>query len=126
MKEKPKPIETAVEELKDNLDTVARVSEWAELMGYARPKRFSRHFLRHYEKRPEPVLIRVRLNSIAKEIRTSEKKYYQIARSHSLPDEKALNNLTKRHLGYPPSKIKTLEEKELQELLENSGSENGE
>lgn len=123
---KEKPIETAVEELKDNLDTVARVNEWAELMGYARPKRFSRHFLHYYEIRPEQVLVRIRLNSIAKEIRTGQKKYYEIARSHSLPDEKALNNLTKRHLGYPPSKIKTLEEKELQELLENSGSENGE
>jgi transcriptional regulator GlxA family with amidase domain len=125
-KKNQKPIERAIDIFKENLDTVARVTEWAELMGYERPKRFSRHFLHYYGRRPQQVLVRIRLCSITKEIRTCQKKYYQIARSHSLPDEKALNNFTRRHIGYPPSKIKTMDENELQELLEGSESKNGE
>lgn len=46
-----KPIGEAVEELKVNLETVARVSEWAALMGYDSAKLFSRHFLRHFGQR---------------------------------------------------------------------------
>jgi len=123
MKEKPKPIELAVKELEENLDTVARITEWAELMGYKRSKLFSRHFLKHYGIRPEKMLVNIRLRSITIKLQRGQKNCYEIARLHSLPDEKALNNFTNRHLGVSPSKIKKMDFNNLQELLENSGRE---
>lgn len=121
-----KPIKHAVKVLKENLDTIARVSEWAELMGYNRTKLFSRHFLKQFSTRPEKIIITVRLRSIIQELQNSQKGCYEIARLHSLPDEKALNNFTKRHLGYSPSHIKNMDINDLQELLENTGRENRE
>jgi transcriptional regulator GlxA family with amidase domain len=126
MKEKSKPIELAVKELKENLDTVARVSEWADLMGYKRTKLFSRHFLKQHSIRPKKILLKIRLKSIIQILQNSQKSCYEIARLHSLPDEKALNSFVKRHLGISPSKVKTLEENKLQELWVISRSENGE
>lgn len=68
-----KPVANAIAELKANLDTVARVREWAELMGYENTRLFSRHFLKHFKDRPKPVLIRVRLQSIVRYLQLDEK-----------------------------------------------------
>jgi len=76
MKEKPKPIELAVKELEENLDTVARITEWAELMGYKRSKLFSRHFLKHYGIRPEKMLVNIRLRSITIKLQRGQKNCY--------------------------------------------------
>lgn len=116
------PIENAIKLLKENLQTVARVSEWATLMGYKNPKLFSRHFLRHFKKRPSSVLIKLRIASITKRLQKTDMSCLKIAWMHSLPDEKALYNFLKRHTEYSPSEIKSLSGKELQELIEKSGS----
>lgn len=123
---KRKSIEDAVEELKINLETVARVYEWADLMDYENPKIFTRHFLRHFGRRPSEVLKEVRLESIITQLRKNGDSCLQVAQAHSLPDEKALNNYTNRHLDISPNKIKRLSDKELRNLMGNPGSRIGE
>lgn len=125
-KEKRKPIEKAVEELKENMETVARVDEWARLMGYKRTRLFSRHFLRHFRIRPSEVLKEVRLRSIIKQLRDNGSSGLEVAVSHSLPNEKGMNNFVRRHLGVSPTKIKMMSDKELQGFMEKFGSKNGE
>lgn len=61
---KQEPIEAAINVLKSNLDKVARVNEWAELMGYSSAKLFSRHFLKCFRQGPIKSLIQIRLISI--------------------------------------------------------------
>lgn len=114
---KRKPIEDAVEELKNNLETVARVSEWAGLMGYKNPKLFSRHFLRQHKCRPSEVLKEVRLKSIIKELRENGEGCLQTAWNHSLPDEKALYNYVKHHIDCSPTNIKFMSKKKLLDLM---------
>jgi len=117
-----KIIEDAVKEIRANLDTIAKVYEWAELMGYNDSKIFSRHFLRHFHKRPSEVLTRVRLKSIIKMLRKSNKSCLEIAWKHSMTDEKVLNNYTNRHLGISPSMVKELPAKKLENRLDKMRS----
>jgi transcriptional regulator GlxA family with amidase domain len=121
-----KPIEDAIEELKSNLNTVARVNEWAQLMGYKSTKLFSRHFLRKYRCRPSEILMQIRLKSIITMIRRNDKSCTEIAWKHSLPDEKALNSYTNRHFGIPPKKIKNMSARKLRKKIENSWSKHKE
>lgn len=112
-----KQIRDAVEELKANLDKVARVYEWAELMGYESSKLFYSHFLKYYRCLPSEVLKHVRLQSIITMLQ-SNRSCREVAWAHSLPDEKALNNYTNYHLGISPGKIKRLSPKEIVEITE--------
>lgn len=114
---KRKSIEDAIEELRTNLGTVARVSEWAVLMGYKNPKLFSRHFLRHFRRRPSEVLKKVRIKSIIIELRRNGEDCLQTAWKHSIPDEKALYNYVKRHMDCSPTEVKGMDEKELENLI---------
>lgn len=111
-----KPIQDAVKELKINLDKVARVYEWAELMGYKNSKLFSSHFLKHYRCLPSGVLKQVRLLSIITMLQ-SDKSCREVAWEHSLPHEKALNNYTNYHLGISPRGIKSLPPNKLEEIV---------
>ncbi len=115
---KRKPIEDAVDELKSNLETVARVSEWAALMEYRKPRTFSSDFRRHYRCNPSDVLKEVRLASIIGMLRTNNKFCWEVALVHSLPDEKALYNYVKRHMNCSPTKIKNMSKKELLSLID--------
>jgi transcriptional regulator GlxA family with amidase domain len=118
-----KPISRAVEELKAHISEVARVYEWAEHMGYDNPKKFSRHFLRYFGVRPQKAITYIRLRSIVKQLRYNDQQdNYEIAQSHGIPDEKALNNFTNFHIGMSPSEIKTSSNKEINRALENLGS----
>lgn len=112
-------IYNAVDELKANLTDVARVFEWADLMGYEDPKIFSEKFLRHYGVRPQKIMELIRLESIIRSLR-SEENYsnYKIARMHSLPCEKTLNNFTNYHTGYSPTALKNKSGKEISRLME--------
>jgi methylphosphotriester-DNA--protein-cysteine methyltransferase len=49
-------ISESVHILQSNLNQAARVSEWANLMGYKCPKKFAQQFLRHYYERPQAYL----------------------------------------------------------------------
>jgi methylphosphotriester-DNA--protein-cysteine methyltransferase len=116
------PLSDAIEKLKNHLSDIARVAEWADLMGYDNPKYFSEKFLQHYDVRPHKVMDYIRLKSITKYLRTTEYSNHQIARIHSLPGEKALNNYTNYHLGHSPTNLKTMPEARLYSILEKFGS----
>lgn len=118
----PVNITRAVDLLKANLMEVARVTEWANLMGYKNPKKFSRRFLRHYTIRPQPVLEYTRLKSIIKELRENRRSNFEIARTHGIPDEKGLNKFTNYHLNSSPTELKELSEQQIQDKLEKLGS----
>ncbi len=110
----------AVEELKANLVDVARVFEWASLMGFEDPKKFSEKFLRCYGLRPQKVMELVRLESIIKYLRSPKSSSnLRIARLHSLPCEKSLNNFTNYHTGYSPTDIKQKSDEEIRKMVEN-------
>ncbi|NGP75762.1 AraC family transcriptional regulator [Balneolaceae bacterium YR4-1] len=112
-------IHNAVDELKSNLTDVARVFEWADLMGYEDPKRFSEKFLRHYGVRPQKIMELIRLESIIRYLRSNENlSNYKIARMHSLPCEKTLNNFTNYHTGYSPTALKEKSKEEIGHLME--------
>ncbi|MFH5833429.1 hypothetical protein ACG2F4_15895 [Halalkalibaculum sp. DA3122] len=108
----------AVDLLEANLMQVARVTEWAQLMGYKNPKKFSRRFLRHYTVRPQPVLEYMRLKSIIKALRKDGRSNFEIARAHGIPDEKGLNKFTNYHLDCSPTHLKKIPEKKIQEKLD--------
>ena len=123
MEELSKPISRALEELKENLSEVARVSEWCELMGYNSVQNFTYHFIKYYGDRPHKYLVYIRLESIISELRNNCKSNLQIARDHSLPEEKALNNFTNYYLGHSPTDLKRMQEMELRSVLNNSFSD---
>ena len=112
-------LHNAVEELMANLTEVARVFEWADLMGYEDPKRFSEKFLRYYGVRPQKIMELVRLESIIRYLRSAEGySNYKVARLHSLPCEKTLNNFTNYHAGYSPTALKHKSREEVDSLME--------
>lgn len=113
-------MDQAVKHLKDNLAEVARVFEWAGLMGYEDPKRFSEKFLRHYGVRPQKIMELIRLESVIRTLRTKQSySNLKIARIHSIPNEKTLNNFTKYHSGFSPTELKNMKEDQVKQLLEN-------
>lgn len=115
-------ISESIETLNANLRQVAQVGEWADLMGYQNPKKFSRRFLRHYAVRPCRMLIATRLKSIYKQIQTDNYSNFEIARHHSLPDEKALNKFVNYHLGCCPSQLEAMTEHLFKKKMEKFGS----
>jgi len=116
---KKQPMQHALPELRRNLMDVARVFEWADLMGYRDPKKFSERFLRHYGVRPQKIMELVRLESIVRQLRNEEQlPNLVIARRHSLPCEKTLNNFTNYHTGHSPTQLKTMEDGEVRLLFD--------
>lgn len=116
-------ISESIETLNANLRQVAQVGEWADLMGYQNPKKFSRRFLRHYAIRPCRMLVAIRLKSIYKQLQADNYSNFEIARRHSLPDEKALNKFVNYHLGCCPSQLEAMTEDCFKEKMEKFGSE---
>lgn len=110
-------IDRSVHVLRANLSKTARVSEWAELMGYKCPKRFARLFLRHYEMRPQKILESVRIKSIANQLRAGKWSNFEIARAHGIPDEVALNKFVNYHLGCSPTRVKEMSDVQLLKML---------
>ena len=110
-------IDRSVALLRANLSNTARVSEWADLMGYNCPKRFARMFLRHYSARPQKILESVRIKSITNQLRDGKWSNFQIARAHSISDEIALNKFINYHLGCSPTDLKRLSSNELVEVM---------
>lgn len=123
MEDQNKPISTAIDELKNNLFTTARVCEWGRLMGYDDPKIFARKFLNYHEFPPQKVLAYLRLKSIIRHLRDkNDLTNFEIARAHSMPDEKSLNNFTNYHLCCSPTQLKEMTEKRINEKMEIFGS----
>lgn len=113
-----KPIRGAEEILKNHLDTIARVYKWAKLLGYNNTNNFSNLFVRHYRCRPSEMLKEIRLKSIIKMLRNTNKKCLKIAWKHSMADEKALYNFMTYHLELFPTEIRNLPQNKVNELLE--------
>lgn len=116
-------IDQSVSLLRANLSKTARVSEWAELMGYTCPKRFARMFLRHYETRPQKILESVRIKSITNQLRNGNWSNFEIARAHGISDEIALNKFINYHLGCSPTRIKELTDVEIFKKLKSMNVE---
>lgn len=117
-----KHISRSIDVLQANLENAARVSEWADLMGYKCPKKFARIFLRHYYERPQAYLKYVRLKSLVEELRSYKLSNFEVAIQHGIPDEIALNKYINYHMGCSPTCVKKMNEAELKERLENFGS----
>lgn len=111
-------IDRSVTLLRANLSKTARVSEWAELMGYKCPKRFARMFLRHYATRPQKIMESVRIKSITQQLREGQWSNFEIARAHGISDEIALNKFINYHLGCSPTDLKRLSSNELEEVMQ--------
>ena len=111
------PISRALDMLKKNLAEVARVNEWSELMGYKSTQRFTYHFVKYYGNRPHKFLVVIRLESIIHELRENCKSNLEIARDHSLPEERALNNFTNYYLDLSPTQIKEIPRQEVERVL---------
>lgn len=118
-------ISASVEVLQANLESVARVAEWADKMGYKCPKKFARKFTRHFGTRPQTCLKRVRLESILSDLRNSNVSNFEIARKHSIPDEIALNKFVNYHLDCSPTDVKNMSDKQLEKKVESVGSKFG-
>lgn len=114
-------ITRSVSVLRDNLSNTARVSEWANLMGYNCPKRFARMFLRHYSTRPQKILEAVRIKSITKQLREGKWSNFEIARAHGISDEIALNKFVNYHLGCSPTCVKNFSEDQILNKLQSLG-----
>ena len=110
-------IDRSVTLLRANLSNTARVSEWADLMGYNCPKRFAQIFLRHYSARPQKILESVRIKSITRQLREERWSNFEIARAHSISDEIALNKFINYHLGCSPTVLKRLSSNELVKVM---------
>lgn len=123
MNAQPTHISESIDVLNDHLIQIAQVGEWADLMGYSNAKKFSRRFLRHFEVRPCKMLEAVRLKSIYQHLKKAEYSNFQIARRHSLPDEKALNKFVNYHFGCCPRQLKLMAAEEFGVQLEKFGSE---
>ena len=122
-------ISNSLNVLRENLSRAARVSEWAELMGYNCPKKFSRRFVRYYYVRPQKMLEYVRIKSILSDLRKGDCSNFEIARKHGIPDEIALNKFVHYHLDCSPSDLKRMAaerfEKKLKMKAEKLGSKIG-
>ncbi len=112
------PISLSIDLLEKNLIKIAQVGEWADLMGYKTTKNFSRKFLRHYSIRPCKILTSIRLKSIYQQLHNGKISNFEVARRHSLPDEKALNKFVNYHLNCCPSQLKLMSENQLNARLE--------
>lgn len=110
-------VSNSIKILNENLNSVARVAEWASVMGYDCPKRFSRRFQRHYSERPQKVMEFVRVKSITRQLRQHKWSNFEIARAHGLADEIALNKFVNYHLGCSPTHVKQLPAVQLRRKL---------
>ena len=90
--------------LRKNIAEISSVSQWAELMGYSDPKKFSADYLNNFRKRPKKniVLLKVQVAIYLLEKHQS-KSCYIIAKELGLKDEKALNDFIRNHTGNPPT-----------------------
>lgn len=114
-------ISQSIDVLNNHLIQIAQVEEWADLMGFPSVKKISRRFLRHFEVRPCKILVAVRLKSIYRHLQAGKYSNFQIARGHSLPDEKALNKFVNYHLGCCPHQLKCLPKNQFEAKLEKFG-----
>ena len=93
----------AVKILKENLQTIDRVGEWADAMGYSTLKRFSRMFRNYYGERPGPFLLKTKAGIARRLLKQTDKSHFEIAQLIGKRDEQALYHFMKNHTGKPPS-----------------------
>jgi len=115
-------VANSVEILNENLRSVARVAEWAEVMGYDCPKKFARCFLKHYYERPQAYLKYARVKSIVSDLREGNLSNFKIAIKHGIPDEVALNKFVNYHLGCSPTCVKRMTAEQVKTCIGKFGS----
>jgi len=107
-KKEKKPIESAVDVLKQHISVIDRVSEWAEKMGSHNTKKFSRQIRDHYGVRPKKLMTQIKLQRVKDLISNDEKiTFYEVAKEVGKKDEQALYHFVMRATGHPPSKFRT-------------------
>ncbi|HKI45311.1 MAG TPA: hypothetical protein VKA08_08290 [Balneolales bacterium] len=122
MSQKTVSISKAIEVLQAHLMQVATVTEWSDMMGFKDPKVFSTKFQRFHAERPQKVLEFIRIQSIIRQLKRNNTSNFEVAQTHGIPDEVALNKFTNYHLGCSPTDIKCMSEEQLQIKLETFGS----
>lgn len=102
-----KDIDMSLIILKNDIQKIRTVSEWAEAMGYANPKYFARIFRREFGLGAKEALVKVRVNCWLDCIaRDPEQKNYCTAQLVGLKDEVALNKYIKKYTGKTPTQLK--------------------
>lgn len=114
---KNKQMELAIEILEQNLNIIASVRQWGELMGYKNPRKFSLWFIRKYSTPPSKVLIKKRLLSIREMLSMNQKLHREVALRHAMRDAKDLDNFVRRHLNIAPGQLKYMSPRELLDRL---------
>jgi len=117
-----KKISDSVDVLIANLSKVSSVYEWSQIMGYQCPKKFARHFLRHYSARPQTYLKYIRLKNILQDLRKSDQSNFEIARKYGVLDEIALNKYINYHLNCSPTEVKMMKDIQFEKKMEKFGS----
>lgn len=99
--------EEAIRVLKENLEEIDRVSEWAEACSYENTKKFSRQFRNLTGRRPREVMIEIKvkraINLLSNGAGLSN---YEIALQIGKRDEQALFHFIKGQTGKAPEFFK--------------------
>lgn len=94
----------ARELLLSNIKELDTIYEWAVLVGYDCPKKFSSDYRNHYKRRPKKDMIHYKLNKAIELIKTNpELSLYEVALEVGKKDEKSLHAFFKRNSYKHPS-----------------------
>jgi len=100
-------IEHAVLVLEENLATVHRVPEWANLLGFTSENYFSQVFRDYFEECPSLVLQQVKLKGIREYMANNpDDIFYSVARELGFANDQALYKFVKRHTGKSLTELK--------------------
>jgi transcriptional regulator GlxA family with amidase domain len=97
-------IKEASRVLEENITSIRTVAEWAEAMGYADRKKFSRVFRKQFGYRPREAFQEIRAKKIQEYFKHfPDEKNYCIAIEFGFADEQGLYKFFKRHIGLSPT-----------------------
>lgn len=108
---KEQHLKEAVHVLKQNMQTIDRVNEWAWEMGYSNVKKFSRFFRNYYGERPGSILIKTKVGEARRLLKQTDKSHFEIAQLIGKKDEQALYHFIKQQTGRSPSFFREKREK---------------
>lgn len=96
-------MEEAVQIMEENLETIDRVSEWAEVCGYTNAKTFSRQFRNFTGIRPAKMMKEIKIKKAIELLSNGANlNNYEIALRIGKKDEQALYHFIVRQTGNAP------------------------
>jgi len=117
------PMEKALQVAQKNLKEIRTVTEWAERMGYERPKKFSRTFRTYYGERPLKILNTMKCIKAIELLTATDKTVYEIGWCElGIGDEKPFHQYLTYHTEYSPSEIRGMKNGKVNKLVEKLGS----